>query len=273
MGKAFEGIVENLYKRVDGLLADGEESALGRLGDRVVKEIRQAAIAVVEQTSARHALVTRSAHSGRPYEDDLLENLIRLTRPTRDTVVRVTDRPGLTKRKHGDFVIELDDALTGGRPARLVLEAKRRSEGTDAFSAQQILTTLDASCRNRGADMAIFVTESATLLPVGMGYRELAPGRIAVAFEPGGDDTALAVAIGVLRSQLLVGLAQEGDFDIDAVRTALAAVRQRVGNLEQVRSHHEAARRNIDRAALGLDEIRQEVLTLLANLEALLGDR
>jgi hypothetical protein len=269
MSKAFEGIVENLYKRVDCLLADGEESALGRLGDRVVKEIQQAAIAVVEQTSARHALVTRSAHSGRPYEDDVLEHVIRLTRPTRDSVVRVTDTPGLTKRKHGDFVIELDDAITRGHPARLVLEVKRRSDGTGAFSAQQILTVLDASCRNRGADMAIFVTENVARLPGGIGYRELSPGRIAVAFAPGGDDTALAVAIGVLRSQLLVSLAHDGEFDVEAVRTALAAVRQKISNLEQVRSHHEAARRNIDMATCGVDEIRQEVLTRLAKLETM----
>jgi hypothetical protein len=269
MAKALEDIVENLYKRVDGLLADGDESALGRLGDRVVKEIQQAAIAVVEQTSARHALVTRSALSGRPYEDDVLEHVIRLTRPTRDTVVRVTDTPGLTKRKTGDIVVELDEASTGGHPARIVLEVKRRSEGTDAFSAQAILTTLEASCRNRGADMAIFVTESATLLPAGIGYRELAPGRIAVAFEPGGDDTALAVAIGVLRSQLLVSLARGGDYDVDAVLAALAALRQWIGNLEQVRSHHEGARRSIDKATCGLDEIRQGVLTRLAKLEAL----
>ena len=61
MATAFEGIVHSLYKRVEALLADGDESALGRLGDRVVKEIQQAAISVVEQTAARHAITTRSS--------------------------------------------------------------------------------------------------------------------------------------------------------------------------------------------------------------------
>jgi hypothetical protein len=186
-------------------------------------------------------------------------------------VVRVTDTPGLLKRKHGDVVIEIDEAITGGRQARLVLELKRRSEGTAAFSAQELRSTLDASCRNRGADMAIFVTESASLLPTGIGYQDLAPGRIAVVFEPGGDDTALAVAVGVLRSQLLVRLAQDGHLDLGAVRHALAAVRQKVGALEQARSHHETARRSIDKASAVLDEIREHVLTCLGKLEALMS--
>ena len=270
MAKAFEGVVESLYKRVDVLLADGDESALSRLGDRVVKEIQQAAISVIEQTAARHALTTRSSLSGRPYEDEVIEHLTRLARPLRDTVVRVTDTLGLLKRKHGDVVIEIDVAITGGRQARLVLEIKRRAEGK-AFSAQMIRSTLDDSCRNRGANMAIFVTESASLLPTGIGYQELAPGRIAVAFEPGGDDTALAVAVGVLRSQLLVRLAQDGQLNLGAVRHALAAVRQNIGALEQARSHHETARQSIDKASAVLDEIREQVLIRLGKLETLMS--
>ena len=201
----------------------------------------------------------------------MIAHLTRLARPLRDTVVRVTDAPGLLKRKTGDVVIEIDESITGGRQARLVLEVKRRAEGTAAFTAQMISSTLDASCQNRGADMAIFVTESASLLPTGIGYQELAPGRIAVAFEPAGDDTALAVAVGVLRSQLLVRLAQDGQLDLGAVRQALAAVRQNMGALEQARRHLTTARQGIEKASAVLDEIREQVLMRLGKLEALMS--
>jgi hypothetical protein len=44
-----------------------------------------------------------------------------------------------------------------------------------------------------------------------------------------------------------------------------------VGALEQARSHHETARRSIDKASAVLDEVREHVLTCLGKLEALMS--
>lgn len=270
MAKALEKVVENFHKRAEQLLSeDGDGSALGRLGDRIVEEVQKGVVTIVEQNAERRGLRTKSNLAGRPYEDEVETHLARLARPLRDTVTRVGDTPGLCKRKSGDFLVEFDPALTGGRPVRLVIELKKRGESAQSFTAPRIITELNEACENRGADAALFVTDSAGVLPAGIGFQELAPGKIAVAFAPDGDDTALAVAIGVLRSQLLAGLATEGALDPEAVRAAVAAVRQTMGNLEQVRSHHESATNSIRKASTVLDDIRNQVFVKLAKLESL----
>src|SRR5207302_128822 len=126
---------------------------------------------IIEQLAAKHALATRSALSGRPFEDALEQRLIALTRPLGDRVIRCGDSLGLTRRKSGDMVIAINPDAVGGRPdLKLVLEAKRRGEAAQPFSAPDIQSQLADARRNRGAAGGMFVTETAALLPLGIGF-------------------------------------------------------------------------------------------------------
>jgi sarcosine oxidase len=60
--------------------------------------------------AARHALTTRSALAGRPYEDALEERLIALARPLGAKVTRCSDTLGTARTRAGDMTISIAPA-------------------------------------------------------------------------------------------------------------------------------------------------------------------
>lgn len=273
MGKLFDRATTEFYKQAEALLAaDGDESALGKLATRFSKELDKATGMVLEQIAARHALTTRSNLAGRPFEDALEERLIAITRPLGDTVERTGDTMGELRRKWGDMVITINRDTLRGHDGRLTIEAKKRAETDDGFKASTIRDQLLQARRNRNAQAELFVVNSACLLPLGLAFHEIDSTSLAVAYEPGGDDLGLTVAIRVLRAAIVTDVLKRGgeEIDVEKASLALADIRLSLGKLEEVRKQHQAAINAIGRASNSATDLVEGVLTGLKRLEALL---
>lgn len=272
MGKIFDKAGEALLKRVETLLSEGDDSALGRLAERFTKELDAATATIIEQMAARHALTTKSALAGRTYEDVVEERLTALARPLGDQITRCGDALGLTRRKNGDIVITVSpEAVNGRTDIRIIAEAKHRSDNAQVFSANDIKDSLGHARRNRGAAAGLFITETAALLPLGIGFHEYGGSNIAVTYNPAGDDTALAVAYRLLRLALVQdarGAAGE-QVDREAHKRIVADIRSALTKLETVRTQHQAAINSINRASTAVTELNDSVLRGLRQLDEL----
>lgn len=273
MAKVFDKAADTLLKRVEILLSEGDDSALGRLADRFTKELDAATATIIEMMAARHALTTRSALAGRPYEDLAEERLTSLARPLGDQVTRVGDTLGQLRKKNGDILITIaPDAVNSRTDVRIIAEAKRRHEDAQGFSANRIQESLGLARRNRGADAGLFITESASLLPLGIGFHEYGGSNIAVSYDPNGDDTALAVAYRLLRLALMQdarGTAGE-QIDREAHKRIVADIRAALTKLETVRTQHQAAINSINKASTVATELNDSVLRGLRQLDELM---
>jgi hypothetical protein len=274
MAKIFDKAGEALLKRVEALMSEGDDSALGRLAARFTKELDGKTAMIIEQMAARHALTTRSALAGRPYEDAVEERLIALSRPLGDHVTRCGDSLGHVRRKSGDILITIAPDTAGGRTdVRIVAEMKRRGDNAHAFSANEIQASLTLARRNRGAGAALFITEAPTLLPLSIGFHEYGGTNIAVAFDPVADDTALAVAYRLLRVALVDDLrSAAGDhIDLEAHSRTVADIRSAMSRIDTVRSQHQAAINSINRASTALTDLNDSVTRGLHQLDELMA--
>lgn len=273
MAKVFDKAAEALLKRVEVLLSEGDDSALGRLAERFTKELDAATATIIEKTAARHALSTKSALAGRPYEDIVEERLAGLARPLGDQITRCGDSLGLTRRKNGDIIITVSpEAVNGRTDVRIIAEAKHRSETAQVFSANEIKESLGHAQRNRGAAAGLFITEAAALLPLGIGFHEYGSSNIAVTYDPLGDDTALAVAYRLLRLALVQdvrGAAGE-QIDREAHKRIVADVRSAMTRIDTVRSQHQSAINSITKASTAVTELNESVLRGLRQLDELM---
>lgn len=274
MSKVFDDAGATLVKRVESLVAEGDDSALGRLAERFSKELAKSTTLIIEQLAAKHALVTRSSLAGRSYEDELEERLISLARPLGDRVTRCGDTLGVSRRKSGDILVTIAPEVAGGKPdVRIVIEAKRRGDAAQPFSPNEIRKQLSDARRNRAAAAGLFVTETAALLPLGVGFHEYGPSEIAVGWETGTDDTALAVAYRLLRCALVAGAREASgeEVDVESHRRVVAEIRVGLADLDKVRSQHQAAINSINRAATAVNDVNEVVLRGLRQLDELMG--
>jgi hypothetical protein len=274
MGKIFDEAGDKLIKRFEDLLSEGDDSALGRLAERFSTELSKAAGLIIEQMAAKHALATRSALSGRPYEEALEDRLISLAQPLGDQVTRCGDTLGLYRRRSGDVLLTIaPDAVGGRQDIRIVLEAKRRGERAHAFSHAEIQNQLTAARRNRGAGRGLFVTEASALLPLGRGFHEYGTTDIAVAWHESGDDLALAIGYRLLRCAL-IGEARETagvEIDREAYTRTVGELRKAITKLDTVYAQHQAVINSIGRAASAVDDFTEMVVRLLRQLDELMG--
>jgi hypothetical protein len=274
MAKIFDNAANGLVTRIENLLEEGDDSALGRLAEHVTKEIDKAVALIIDQTAARHALRTKSPLAGRPYEDAVEERLTALTRPLGDSVNRCGDTLGQARTKKGDLTITLPpEAARGEHDVRIVIEAKRRGDHAPAFSAREMEHSLAVARRNRGAVGGIFVAESATSLPLGLGFHELGGSNMAIAWDPEGDDIALAIAYRLVRFTILQDLATSSGEEVDraAHRRIVSEARVAMGKLDVVRGQHQAAINSINRANTGINEVADAVLNYLRQLDDLMA--
>ena len=274
MTKVFDSAADGLVKRIEKLLEEGDDSALGRLAERFSKELDKAVALIIEQMAARHALLTKSSLAGRPYEDALEERITALTRPLGDKVTRCADTLGQARTKAGDMIITIAPEAARGEPdIRIVLEAKRRGEKAQAFSSRDIQNSLAAARRNRAATGALFVVESAAVLPLGLSFHEFGCANIAVAFDPAGDDIGLAVAYRLVRIAILQDMLESNGEEVDreAYRRIVSEIRIAMGKLDVVRGQHQVAISSINKAATGVNDLADTVLRCLRQLDEFIG--
>ncbi len=201
------------------------------------------------------------------------ERLLTLARPLGDAVGRVGDTLGQIRRKNGDVLITIaPEAVKGRIDVKIVVEAKRRGQAAQNFSANEITDSLNVARRNRGATAGLFVTEAAALLPLGVGFHEYGCSNIAVAYDPMGEDIGLAVAYRLLRFAVVQearGSAGE-QIDRDAHKRVVADIRSAIAKLETIRAQHQSAINSINRASSAVTELNDAVIRGLRQLDELM---
>jgi hypothetical protein len=269
----FKAITETFFKKVEVLLSEGDDSALGRLAERFAKDLDKAVATVIEHTAARHALATRSSLAGRPFEDVLEERLHHLVRPLGATVTRTADTLGNLRKRSGDLLVSFDPETMGGHQLHIVVEAKKRGEGAQTFTAAAMRDDLAVAKENRGAQAGIFAVDCAAFLPLGLGFQELSSSDLAVAFDPEvSDDLGLAVGIRLLHIHLAASITTDGPaVDTEAMQRVVKDIRLAVTTLDSVRSQHRAAINSITKADGSVTDVADRIVALLRRLDELTG--
>ncbi|MDA8261996.1 MAG: hypothetical protein M0Z47_04110 [Actinomycetota bacterium] len=271
MAKLFSDATTGLSRRVEVLLSEGDDSALGKLATRFTRELKESTTQILERMAARNALTTQSALAGRPFEEALEARLTEITRPLGDTVTRSADTLGRSRQRVGDLVITIDPATVGGRSLQIVVEAKRRGETAQGFALPAIHRMLDQARKNRGAQAGLLVVEAAAALPHGIGFHELSSTELAVAYTPGESDLGLAVGLRLLRRAVLADALPAADeaVDTEAGQRIVSDLRRAITQLADTQTQHQSAINAIQRASVITTRLEGEVLAGLDRLDKL----
>ena len=273
MAKIFTEATNGLSRRVEILLSEGDESALGKLASRFSRELNESTNQVIERLAARTALTTQSALAGKPFEEALEARLTEITRPLGDSVARCADTLGRSRQRVGDLVVTIDPATVGGRSLQIVVEAKRRAETAQGFTIGAIHRDLSQARKNRGAQAGLFVVEAAGALPLGSGFHELSSSELAVAYTPGESDLALTIGIRLLRRAILADAfpAEANDVDREAGQRVASDLRQAMSQLSEAQTQHQSAINAIQRASVITTRLEGEIMAGLDRLDKMFG--
>ncbi|MDJ0864886.1 MAG: hypothetical protein QNK03_02180 [Myxococcota bacterium] len=247
---------------------DSETSALARMRrelmghverqTEVIAGLEKRVAAELAALSARRSADARSTEHGNAFERALLDWFERAAQELGDVFADTSNSTGLIKnRKVGDAVIELGPEHQAAG-ARIVIEAKEDA----GYSLPKVRDELELACKNRGAELGIFVL-SARSAPEGWRrFQKLGTGLLVIW---DADDTThdvfLEAAFAAART-LCARARLEGESEVDftAFERAIREVEKQAGGLDEI----ETAARTI---ANGTERIQARVKRMRANLE------
>jgi len=274
MAEVFNHAGQTLFQRVAQAFAEGDESALGRYLTKFKQEVQTGFAAVAAQQAVKHHRETATTLSGLVYEEATLVALTEITRCCGDVVEHCGATFGELRKRNGDILVTVSEDMARGNDLRIVYELKRRSDGGAPFSVATMRRELRAAKENRGGHAAVFLVETAELLPAGSGtFIELGGGDYATVYTPDGSTLGLSVAHRLARLYAITSVAANGDeagVDIEAAQRAVAEIRQGMSRLAQIRSQHNAAIGAINRAGTAAQELVDLVLEWLRRLDDIL---
>lgn len=232
-------------------------SAFEKLNDRLT--------AIEAASTARLAERSKSSAKGVDFEDLLEELLAEAVRGTGDVVDRTGVETGdVIRSKKGDFLLTIDPGLCGGAELRVVIEAKNRSK-----SWRDLRDELAEAKRNRGAAiaLAIFTPEHA---PTGLAPFDVRSGHVFAVVDPLAPvlDNLMA-AIRLARLLAVASLAtQTTEIDGARVAQALAALKSELDAVRALKMSLTEIGKTANNVSLGLDRLRDQVLSRVAEAEA-----
>ena len=220
--------------------------------------------AIEAAAAARGAERARSAAKGGDFEDVLEAMLADVARGSGDLVDRTGGETGeLLRSKKGDFVLTVDPARTGGAEVRVVIEAKDR-----VMSIRSIREELREAKENRVAAIGLVVFSPAHA-PAGIAPFDVRAGDVYCVIDPADPDPATLE--GALRLARLLAIASLRDvaaeIDVEAVRTALAAVRAELDALKGIKSTRTSIAGSAAGLQLALDKLRDGVIARVCEAE------
>ena len=220
--------------------------------------------AIEAAAAARGADRARSAAKGGDFEDVLEAMLADVARGSGDLVDRTGGETGeLLRSKKGDFVLTVDPARTGGAEVRVVIEAKDR-----VMSIRSIREELREAKENRVAAIGLVVFSPAHA-PAGIAPFDVRAGDVYCVIDPADPDPATLE--GALRLARLLAIASLRDvaaeIDVEAVRTALAAVRAELDALKGIKSTLTSIAGSAAGLQLALDKLRDGVIARVCEAE------
>lgn len=254
------------------MLADGDQSALGRWTDKILKQLGEVERNLLTQIVRKNAINSVGVGRGREFEGGLSLVLSRIAVATGCQVDRCSDRLGVQRTKHGDHIITLDAAITAGSTVRIAVEAKSRADG-QRFSHQGVQRECALARANREASAAIFVAESREILPDSVAFGQIGYRDFFVEYDPDtADDLALGAALYLARAAALQDLKPSGPGPVDRLvaRRLVAEIRGRVERRSRILAYHASATKAIHSAGKALDEDADVILSSLVKLDGLL---
>jgi hypothetical protein len=220
--------------------------------------------AIEAAAAARGAERAKSTAKGADFEDTLEAMLADIARGCGDLVDRTGGETGeLLRSKKGDFVLTVDPARTGGADVRVVVEAKDRP-----MSIRAIREELREAKQNRAAAVGLVVFSPAHA-PAGIAPFDVRAGDVYCVVDPA--DPEPATLEGALRLARLLAIASlrdvEAEVDVEAVRSALAAVRAELDALKGIKSTLTSIASSASGLQLALDKLRDAVIARVVEAE------
>jgi hypothetical protein len=221
--------------------------------------------AIEAAAAARGAERARSAAKGGDFEDVVEALLADVARGSGDLVDRTGTGTGeLLRSKKGDFVLTIDPARTGGADVRVVVEVKDR-----AMSVRSIREELREAKQNRGAAVGLVVFSPAHA-PSGIAPFDVRAGDVYCVIDPADPDPAtLEAALRLARLHAIASLREvEAEVDVEAIRTALTAVRAELDALKGIKATLTSISSSASGLQAHLDRLRDAVIARVAEAEA-----
>ncbi|MDQ3126837.1 MAG: hypothetical protein M3Q66_00045 [Chloroflexota bacterium] len=220
--------------------------------------------AIEAAAAARGAERSRSAAKGGDFEDTLEAILADLARGSGDLLDRTGGETGeLLRSKKGDFVVTVNPDRTGGADVRVVVEAKDRP-----MSGRAMREELREAKENRAAAVALVVFSPAHA-PAGIAPFDIRAGDVYCVIDPGAPDAATLEA--ALRLARLLAIASrrevEAEIDVEAVRSALTAVRAELDALKGIKSTLTSIATSATGLQAAMDRLRDGVIARVAEAE------
>ena len=263
-----------------GTYFDGDASLLAQLLDPAREgsplhgfrdEVRDGLERVAERLSVLEAARTaraeeraRGTAKGGDFEQMVGDRLAPLARGCGDLLEHTGTTTGDEVRaKTGDYVLQLDPCWTRGVEVRVAIEAKDRRLGLAPLARE-----LDAARRNRGAAVAVAVFAPG-LAPPGCAPLTL-PGRDVICELDPEDAQApgFEAAIRLARALALVSSRERpAAVDVCAVSGQLESVRNRLRDIQGMKTRLTSMKGVADEVASALDGLRAGVLECVTAIE------
>ncbi|MGZ6313253.1 MAG: hypothetical protein ACXWO7_07325 [Candidatus Limnocylindrales bacterium] len=221
-------------------------------------------VAIEAAASARAAERARSAAKGGDFEALLGELLGEIARGAGDAFDQTATEAGaVIASKKGDFVLTLNPDLTDGADLRVVIEAKDR-----AVSGRAMRDELREARTNRGAAVGLVVF-TPLHAPTGIAPFDVRAGDVYCVVDPATPDAAtLEAAVRLARLLALASLREHHvDVDANAIRTALAGVREELEAVRRMKASLTSIATTTREIQAALDRLRDGVLARVGEAE------
>jgi hypothetical protein len=268
--------VERAQQQItDEFTLDSEHSTLARLRRELMEHVSQQteAIAGLEKRvaaelaalSARREVEARSTAHGNAFEGAVLDWFATAAARAGDAFADKSTVTGLVKnRKVGDGVIELGPEHQAAG-ACIVIEAKEEAGFTLAKAREE----LELACKNRGAELGIFVLSAQVAPEDWSGFQRHGNGLFVVwdAAEPA-SDVFLEAALGVARTLCTRSrVAGRSGIDFSAFDRAIRDVEKQLEGLEEIRKAAETIDSGTGRIKERVRLVRKNLLRAVETLE------
>ena len=270
LGTYFDGDASKLAVLLDPTRANSPLHQFAAEVQAGFERLNERLTAIEAAAAARGAERARSAAKGGDFEDLLERSLAEMARGSGDLLERTGTTTGdAIRSKKGDFVITVDDRITGGADLRIVVEAKDRPMSTRAIRDE-----LRDARENRGAAVALVVFTPAHA-PSGVAPFDVRNGDVYCVLDPEAPEVAHFEAAVRLARLLALSSLDTRDLAIDAaaVGQALAGIREQLEAIRALKAQLTSIGTATKAVWGGLDTLRSGVLARVAAAEAAVSRR
>jgi hypothetical protein len=220
---------------------------------------------------ARDEAKENGAAKGVEYEEVVAAAVESIHAPLEDLVQRVGSELGVTGRRTGDIVVDVNPTHLQGRTARVVVEAKCRR-----VSMKAALAELDQAMENRDAHTAILVFAGSDLAPLqGKSIRVCAGDRVLAVFDRETRDALPLEAACIIARAAACRKATEVDFELSAEHLD-HHFRRLVEILEDAKTISRGvttARKGVDQIDIAYAAMRQAAVSVIADIQEVLAGK